>query len=199
MFSLSKKNRDTDRSLLGLLSKHRRVIALVACLAAAGVVGGNLAWERSKDKEPILNNTLGITDVAEIVVKEATFENRIKPSDAPLLYGNYYQDIKNNGTMYLDIKGTLKNLKTKEMQFGMNDPISFKVKYKEKYEYKVELLIENEDGISFEFLPTIEPLVTVKFHAVATVPEEVKALKESLVLEINLADNDEEYTIKFNY
>lgn len=133
------------------------------------------------------NTTISIGGLCEFNITGYDINDTIEPP-RPTGYYTYYQ--ADDGNTYIDVKMKIKNLKnTSMLQYEVLD--SVKILYDGQYEYDCFFVVEEKNGESFNqytSLYEINPLETLSYHMLASVPEEIKGNSKSLSVEISVND-----------
>jgi hypothetical protein len=133
-------------------------------------------------------------DYAEISIDKHRFAQKVNPSRPGDFY-TYYEE-KNKGNVYFDVIGSLKNLQNDDIDLTFGNPVDYKLVYDGKYEYDGQTVVESGDGSDFEMLSYVEPLSTIRFHFLISVPKEIENSNKSLVLKISYDNKEYEYVIR---
>lgn len=135
------------------------------------------------------------TSSCEFSLTGYVIADKIEPKNYSGSYYHYFE--ANSGNVYVDVKFMIKNLQSEEV---LQDEIVNKVEiiYDDTYEYNCSFVTVNSDGDfeSFTNLYGISPLMTLEYHMLAEVPEEVKNSEKGLVCRIETDKKIYECTLR---
>lgn len=141
-----------------------------------------------------INETMVFPDFGELVINKAEFTDEVNPSN-PGAYYNYYKS-ESSDKEFFHLIGTFKNISDNDIEFGfLEDPIDFKLIYKDKYKYDGFVVIEEDSGEDFSLVEPVEPLTSATLHAIIEIPKEVKESGE--VVKALISTNGTIYNLQF--
>ena len=147
--------------------------------------------EDKKQSETITKNKLVTVDGnCEFKITGYTIDAIIEPP-APDDYYTYFE--AEAGNVFVDIKMNIKNLSTASV--SQDEILDYvKLYYDNNYEYYCSFVTEENNGGNFNQYTTlysIDPLQTMSYHMIASVPEEVK--NNSKRLQVVISVDGQEY------
>lgn len=139
----------------------------------------NMMEDENNYEEIAKGMTITVEKQCEFEIIRYNITNIVEPP-MPDNYYHYFE--ADNGMIFVDIIIDIKSLKNKAVA---QDNIigSAKVIYDEQYEYKSQIVVEEENGKELNNHPSlysIEPLSTLRYHFLAALPEEIEPMKKSL-------------------
>lgn len=145
-----------------------------------------------KGTEILKDQLVSVKDTCEFTINSFDFTKKVLPTTPSGYY--HYVDAK-DGKVYLDIKVTVKNLKSSAVkQDTMLGNIT--LVYNNNYEYSCSKVIEKDNGQdlnTYTNLYDIDPLATMNYHIISEVPEEVQNSSDPLF--VKFAINGEDYVL----
>lgn len=163
---------------------------------------GDLAKQESKENEEqgfdedkieavsiTKNQLVEIKNKCEFSVIGYTIDNIIEPPNPDGYYSYYEAD---SGQVYIDVKMNIKNLNSTSVE---QDEIldTVKIFYDDQYEYNCFSITEEDNGNDFNTFTSlygIDPLTTLTYHMLASVPDEVKNNSKSLYVLISVDEKE---------
>lgn len=141
------------------------------------------------------NQSINIANKCEFSITGYEINNVIEPTTQDGYYTYFEAD---TGSVFVDIKMNIKNLNSTSVQ---QDEIldSVKLVYDGSYEYYCAFVTEEDNGNDFNqytSLYTIDPLVSMSYHMLASVPEEVKNNTKSLYVLISVDGKEYKCTLR---
>lgn len=131
----------------------------------------------------------------EFTINSNSFSNEVLPPNPT----GFYTYLKaQDGKVYLTIKASVKNLQSTAVK---QDSVlgSIKVLYNDEYEYTCQKVVETENGASLNTYTStrdIEPLTTMTYYFVASVPTEVQTSTSPIAVKFTIDNIDYVYNIR---
>jgi len=151
-------------------------------------VANNTSTDSDIETPPIsmeLNTTYAVGDIMDIAITGAEWSDSVLPSKTDKTY-SYYED-KENETYFI-VHGTITSHASDSFDIQWNSDSSILVN--EKYTFSSTMELEDLDGRGFG--ESIKPLQTRNFIIWASVSDEVYNISESVQVNFELPDNEEQ-------
>lgn len=151
-------------------------------------VSDNTSTDSNIETPPIsleLNTTSAVGDVMDITITGAEWSDSVLPSDTSKSY-TYYED--NENETYFIVHGTITSHASDSFDIRWNSNSLILVN--EKYTFSSTMEFEDLDGRGFG--ESIKPLQTRSFIIYASVSDEVYNISESVQVNFELPDNEEQ-------
>lgn len=151
-------------------------------------VNDNTSTDSNIETLPInleLNMVSTVGDVMDITITGAEWSDSVLPSDTSKSY-SYYED-KENETYFI-VHGTITSHASDSFDIRWNSDSSILVN--EKYTFSSTMEFEDLDGRGFG--ESIKPLQTRGFILYASVSDEVYSISESVQVNFEIPDNEEQ-------
>lgn len=155
--------------------------------------------DKISDKEGTtvnINDVMEFPDLGELIITKAEFADEVHPPN-PNSFHSYYKP-ETSDKEFFHLVGIFKNKSKNDVQFNIfiEDPIEFRLVYKEKYKYDGFIVVEKDGGGDFAMSKFVEPLTSATIHALIEVPKEVRESGEVITVIIKAGETT--YNMKFN-
>lgn len=169
--------------------KHGLAIAGLTC-SIIGIIIVILIDSIKPAEAEIITMNLGqkesINELIEFTPEKTSWELIIHPSKEPL--SSYSYRISDETMSYL-LKGTLKNIGSKELNLG--SAFEGILCINDQYEFNIEVRVESKDGKSFDYL--VQPLQEKICYVYADIPYEVYEVAENCTISFSVAADADDF------
>ena len=152
----------------------------------------NTTWKNYKQLN--LNETVTVTDYADITITSGEFTTSVYPSNASSYYS--YYEVDDASKIYAHMIVDVKNLKTTGME--ADQAAGVKLIFDDTYEYRGFSAIEESGGGDFTYtnITSIDPLTTESIHYIVEVPVELFESGKSAVFVVNVKGTNFFYKVQ---
>jgi len=135
-------------------------------------------------------DSISVPNYCKLKIEEINFSRRIMPPNTSGFYT--YYEAKDPNSTFLDIVVEITNLDT--IIKTVDDLVSISVIYDNNYTYYSSPIIEEADGsFGYSTISGVQPLLKKTAHYLITVPKQVEKDSKSLLIVINISDQEYQY------